>query len=513
MGSGDAGADPLEQLIRRFGHSGAITIIKRDWSKLTSFFLKLGYSNTCVILDSVQDIEKSLYEYDGDTVESGADSYRIFESSIRYAASLLTASAIVMTMDTDKTRNQAKDMVYFPESGKGGRRNNIKPMMLSDGQMMITDTSIPTGDMWKSMKMGEFSSRQINHYYPNKLMKMGQVGNPTRWNSRMLLKDSLRSRGIDVGREDGSLGLIIDNHILRDHLFNGSYDDIPHHLITANLNKYGSIVNLKVEKKASCISEGELSMSYWVGKLKNEYDSFAPITTDQDIIPIMVLKDEEEIQNVIGVIPKKHKNEAKTGWIYEYLVVDFAKLRRNIIDAYRGTDVKYPVVAEMFLFCLGGCDFFKKPMYRVGYKSCILAEYEIRKKTYAKMVSLVTTPTKIAGFPVKLVLVDNTAYRRYVRNVYLRKSSKTGLKNFKKKDTNELLVMPRQFSFYMMYIMNTPTIRLKTGMVPVFDPVQKTGNGISFWGYKMANVKGCEVNPVCTGAKEVCKEICLKQEL
>jgi hypothetical protein len=531
--------DVITQLVRRFGFNNAVKIIQKSYTAISNYLDKKNLKNVCIMLDSIQEIESSR------DAGSGLESYKEVRESIRKALSIRTVSRVVVTLDSNKCRNPAKDGVYFSFGGK--RRLKKRPILFKkdQGRILINDSRIPTDDAWTGLKMGPESRKQINFYYPDKLSRELRIEKPDAWDYHFVKE------------------LVVDNCVRRKHLFGLSPNETPY---TARLITYnrGAYVGTE-ETEASCISEGELTMPYFkdypdcFNSQNIKFDASVFKGKDQDSIPI-ALFNYGVTKNIFLVIDKKKKKRDENGkpieddrgnhvWEYKYMIVDVKKMSLNMLRAYQGTGVPHPIASEMFLFFMAGCDFFDKPFPRVGYEKNIFEEYVSDIGKYGKMVREIKTKIRMAGSPdeeeeeVILVYVNLKRYREFAKKVYLRsaknrhlarakkpnleKARKNGLKNFEKVDNRKLFVMPRQFMFHTVYLMNTHRISIKRskkrkvqrlmnngkevppnlcGECCMFDPYQTDKRGDPIWGYKLGNVKNCFVNPVCISSEVVSKK-------
>jgi hypothetical protein len=533
MGKGKA--EVIAQLIRRFGFNNAVKLVQKSYIAVSNYLDKKNLKNVCIMLDSIQEIESSRES------GSGLESYKEVKESIRKALSIRTVSRVAVTFDSNKCRNPAKDGVYFSFGAK--RRLKKKPILFKKGEkpILISDARIPTDDAWTGLKMGPDSRKQINFYYPDKLSRELGIERIDTWDYHFVKE------------------LVVDNCVRKRNLFGLKPNETPYtsRLIIYNRGQYVD----SEETEASCISEGELAMPYFADypdcfKSQNtRFDAFVFKSKDQDTIPISLLN-YGVTKDLFLVIDKKKKkrdenekpiedNRGNHVWEYKYMIVDVKKLADNIEKTYKGTGVPHPIASEMFLFSMAGCDFFDKPFPGVGYEKNIFEEYVSNIKKYGKMVRKIETKIKMVGSPdeeeeeVVLVYVDLKQYREFAKAVYLRtaknrhlaraktpnldRARKNGLKNFKKVDNRKLYVMPRQFMFHTMYMMNTHRISINRskkrkmerlmdkkvdvcGECCMFDPYQTDKRGDPIWGYKLGNVKNCFVNPVCVSSDKVSKK-------
>jgi len=493
MGAGKGGQVPVDSLIARYGHNGAVKKINQNFKEIQDYLRSQKSKNACFIIDTMQVIESRGFDVIG-----GRDIAKLIRRKIEQCCSVEMCNSIISVMDKETYDVTTKDMVYFILGSP--RRIGVKMMKLPNNrkEIIITDTMMPMKDEWKSMKMNPELRKQVNWYFPTEL-----------------------SKSMRVKSDQWKLDIIFDNYVKKEDLFGVNVDKTPYFELR---NTYCSGLKTsapEITGKGSLIPEGELAMQYHIERLSMQFDAFVCLTSDQDIIPITFLNNyRTQKDNIYLVMPRKTKPKGQKTWKRYFYIIDVKKMIRNIQRSGKS------IIAEIFLLCMGGCDFFDKPLPRIGYKGFIHKEFLENYKIYKNIVKLIRCNVNVEGDVegdrrtegCPIVHVNLKIFKKFIKNVCKRKAKNNKVlntkklkekyedkwkKNYKKFNTKELFVIPRQFMFMTLRYMNVPLKRLQNGDLPIFDPLAKDSEGVPIWGYEMKNVDKCFVNPVCCGSKRI----------
>ena len=288
MGAGKAGDKPIKLLRKRFSKSHKIVPFKTndDVSKVLTKYLKKKEVDTCIFcVDTLQIIEPCLNEFKkkkkkNDKVDplkekkfipvipkTGIAISKIILARNTEYLNVKQCVKIINAMDcADCSVNETKDMVYYTI---GKRRLNIKMMKMEADFMVIRDNSVPSGDVWKSLKLNTIIKRQINYYFANSFQRISIIPG---------------------AKFKGNKTVCFDNFISFNSLFDRKSDPKDLYKMLEMIYKDGKLISKNISPP-SLIAEAELSASYHFETCikENEDSVFVLVTTDQDAIHIGLL--------------------------------------------------------------------------------------------------------------------------------------------------------------------------------------------------------------------------------